>query len=169
MIRPLLNYMGLSMSDLTFTLTLATTLSTLAITGPTFANDHYSVSDESDDKRLIFEVPEVWPSPSWKVDLNGGSGLIENFNEEVGVIDLVSKETNYTGLVEKQWLRNVLYIQNLLSTDNPLTIRVHGIDVAETSNLRHGVGVAMFTNDIDGKRRKVNLELSKRTAVLRTM
>ena len=160
MIRPLLNYMGLSMSDLTFTLTLATTLSTLAITGPTFANDH-SVSGESDDKRLIFSVPKVWPSPSWKVDLNGGSGLIENFNEEVGVIDLVSKETNYTGLVEKQWLRNVLYIQNLLSTDNPLTIRVHGIDVAETSNLRHGVGVAMFTNDIDGKRRKVNLELSK--------
>lgn len=51
MIRPLLNYMGLSMSDLTFTLTLATTLSTLAITGPTFANDH-SVSGESDDKRL---------------------------------------------------------------------------------------------------------------------
>lgn len=98
------------MSDLTFTLTLATTLSTLAISGPTFANDHYSVSDESDDKRLIFDVPDDWSSPSWKVDLNGGSGLIENFNEEVEVIDLVSKETNYTGLVEKKWLRNVLYI-----------------------------------------------------------
>ena len=149
------------MSDLTFTLTLATTLSTLAISGPTFANDHYSVSDESDDKRLIFPVPDDWPSPSLKVDLNGGSGLIENFNEEVGVIDLVSKETNYTGLVQKKWLRNVLYIQNLFSTDNPLTIRVHGIDVAETSNLRYGVGVAMFTNDAYGERRKVNLELTK--------
>lgn len=149
------------MSDLTFTLTLATTLSTLAIAGPTFANDHYSVSDESDDKRLIFSVPEVWPSPSWKVDLNGGSGLIDGLYGDVGVIDLVSKETNYTGLVQKKWLRNVLYIQNLFTTDNPLTIRVHGIDEAETSNLRHGVGVAMFTNDIEGTRRKVNLELSK--------
>ncbi len=161
MIRHLLNYMGLSMSDLTSTLTLATTLSTLAITGPTFANDQCSVSDESDDKRLIFDVPDDWPAMGWKVDLNGGSGLIDGLYEDVGVIDLVSKATNYTGLVEKKWLRNVSYIENLFTTDNPLTIRVHGIDVAETSNLRYGVGVAMFTKNVDGERPKVNLELTK--------